>query len=272
MSLEEKFDDFVSSLESKFVPSDETVVRAIDSIRSSLRDYVESCNLQSLVIGLHGDLDSTVVAALCQEEYTGVPLLGVQLQSNANWVGQAYCNKYHQFESLMHINNHLDSFMYETWREFKDFNGVSAPTTPDITPAMLECIARQTNGITLGSRTWSDVFATFLGSQREGDYFPIDSINKGFELPVFAKQLGIPQNIIDEPSPNEQRIGATYREVDVIINGHIGNFDNNFTTQFERYRSLEKVQRVLLRYDLNYGLLLDDISRTDLDLPIYYSY
>jgi len=281
MTTDANFESFVSSLEKQFVPSEEMAAHAIYTIRASLKEYVASRNLRSLVVGLYGDLDSSVVAAICQEEFTGVPLLGViipdmdneERRASANWAGEAFCNAYHE-EGTPHttyqINDVFDSYIDVStdW----DFN-------ESVHFIIFQYIARRTNGMVVGSKTWSDLFATFLYQEGEADYFPLKSVNKGFELPVFAKMLEIPEDIIEDPAESEEIIGATYREVDAIINGHLGNLDDNLSTQLNRYTGLEKIQRVLLRFTLNEYITtlpsreirtLQD--RNALGLPTKYSY
>ena len=74
-------------------------------IRKEVKNYVESNGIKSLVVGISGGLDSAVVAALCQEEYTGVPLIGVSIpmsstnahKEQAQWVGDNYCTAFEEF-------------------------------------------------------------------------------------------------------------------------------------------------------------------------------
>lgn len=280
MSDDTNFTNFVTSLEKHFVPSEETVSTAISTIRASLKEYVASRNLRSLVVGLYGDLDSSVVAALCQEKYTGVPLLGVVIPSKqdemtdrANWVGAEFCTAHHEERSPnIEYNINVEFKSYVDHSTFWDFNA-------NVQFTMFRNIAWKTNGMVLGRKTWSDLYATFLCSEGEADYYPLEPVNKGFELPVFAKMLKISSDIITAPVESEDIIGATYREVDVIINGYLGNLDDNLRTQLDRFKTLEKFQRVLLRFTLNEYIttlpsrkVRNPHDRDALGLPIKYSY
>ena len=277
MSDDANFKSFVSSLEKQFVPSDEMASDAIEIIRGSLKEYVASRNLRSLVVGLYGDLDSSVVAAICQEKDTGVPLLGIVIPSalntditdRGNWAGKKFCTAYHELPSVGYIIAGNNAPAFEKYVDKNVANDQDIRSRLEFT--VFQNLAQKTNGIVVGSKTWSDLYATFLHTEGEAGYFPLESVNKGFELPALAKMLNIPSYIINEPEITEELIGATYREVDTIVNGYLGNFDDNLSTQLNRFKALEKFQRVLLRFNLNkYITTLP--SREVLGLPTKYNY
>lgn len=71
-----------------------------------LAAYVTKSGLKSMVLGVSGGIDSTVVAAVCSEvsKKTGVKLIGVSLMaktnqdcevSSANLVGEAFCDEFY---------------------------------------------------------------------------------------------------------------------------------------------------------------------------------
>jgi NAD+ synthetase len=77
----------------------------LQSIREWLSDYIEDNHLQSLIIGISGGIDSTVVCAIvspvCQK--MGIPLIGRSLPAYSNsseeintatLVGQAFCDDF----------------------------------------------------------------------------------------------------------------------------------------------------------------------------------
>ena len=76
-----------------------------DKIIKETKDYIINNNLKSMILGISGGIDSTVVAAICHEvsERTGIPLIGRSLPtmynkfeetSTADLVGKAFCNDY----------------------------------------------------------------------------------------------------------------------------------------------------------------------------------
>ena len=74
---------------------------------SALSNYLEKYNLQSMVLGVSGGIDSTVVAAIACEVHkrTGKPLIGISLMSSTNsddeinaasFVGTEFCTEYYK--------------------------------------------------------------------------------------------------------------------------------------------------------------------------------
>jgi NAD+ synthetase len=79
--------------------------KIFDKIIKETKDYIINNNLKSMILGISGGIDSTVVAAICYEvsERTGIPLIGRSLPtmynkfeetSTADLVGKAFCNDY----------------------------------------------------------------------------------------------------------------------------------------------------------------------------------
>ena len=90
------------------------------------QDYIVGNNLNCMVIGISGGIDSTVVAAICHEvaKRTGIPLIGRSLPTKfnkegevttADLVGKAFCNDFEVY-SLSDIWEDVEnSFMrYES--------------------------------------------------------------------------------------------------------------------------------------------------------------
>jgi len=95
--------------------------KAIANIRKELKDYLLKCNLQSLVIGISGGIDSCLCAALaypvCDE--LNIPLIGRSLPTSTNapdeierarLTGKVFCNFFDEvnlakyFENLSDLN------------------------------------------------------------------------------------------------------------------------------------------------------------------------
>lgn len=76
------------------------------------KDYIVKNNLKSMVLGISGGIDSTVVAAICHEvsKRTGIPLVGRSLPIKnkkdefdvSKLVGEAFCNDFKVWE-LSHV-------------------------------------------------------------------------------------------------------------------------------------------------------------------------
>ena len=76
-----------------------------DNIVTGLSSYVNKYHLESLILGISGGIDSTVIAALSKEvcKHTGCKLIGISLMTNTNQndevdaaslVGAEFCTEY----------------------------------------------------------------------------------------------------------------------------------------------------------------------------------
>ena len=224
------FQNLVNEIGEKTTPKMPNVV--IDLIRSKVRDYVRENNIKSLVMGVSGGLDSACVAALCQEKYTGVPLIGISIpmsstnahKEQAQWVGENYCTVFEEFdgwdaeffESDESQAYNCPSTMYgNVFETLSRTNGLAekagfkienfpAPVLQGNAKARLRMmtiydLARKTNGLVLSTDNLSEFqmgFWTICGDV--GDFGPIQNVGKGFELPTIASALGVREDIITQ--------------------------------------------------------------------------
>lgn len=82
--------------------------KVFNTLVKETRDYVVSNNLSSMVLGISGGIDSTVVAAICYEvsKNTGIPLIGRSLPIRnkedefdvSKLVGEAFCTDFKVIE------------------------------------------------------------------------------------------------------------------------------------------------------------------------------
>lgn len=229
------------------VLSEEKSLNVISNIREEVRNYVKKSNLKSLVIGVSGGLDSAVVAALCQEKYTGVPLIGVHIplsstaahSEQADWVGEMYCTSYSTFTKKLEEDS-IDLLL-----DLLDFNeastvGISGTLTENssairqgnfkarIRMITLYDMARLHNGIVLSTDNYSEYLAGFFTLAGDiGDFGPIQYIYKGLELPYIAQALDIREDIITQPpsdglgvteeNTDESQLGCNYETFDTIM-------------------------------------------------------
>jgi len=227
------FNDLVTKIDEITTPSTQKANMVISNIRAQVKNYVKRNNLKSLVLGVSGGLDSAVVAALCQEEFTGVPLIGISIpmsssnehKEQAQWVGDNYCTAFEEFKSWdadYFTSGEAEAFDDPTNMMSEVFNTVSMTDklaekagfkTKEFPTNILEGnikarlrmitlydLARKTNGMVLSTDNLSEFqmgFWTICGDV--GDFGPIQNIGKGFELPAIAKALGVREDIISQP-------------------------------------------------------------------------
>ena len=227
------FKDIMAIVAKNTTPNTIKSNKVITMIRKEVKEYVESNGLQSLVVGISGGLDSSVIAALCQKEYTGVPLIGISIpmssstahKEQAQWVGDNYCDAFQEFKGWDEEWN-LDgeagacgatsNMLSEVLSTIKQTDEIAkqAGFNPDTFPdkvlngnikarmrmITLYDMARKTNGMVLSTDNLSEFqmgFWTICGDV--GDYGPIQNVGKGFELPAIATALGVRKDIISQP-------------------------------------------------------------------------
>lgn len=226
------FQNLVKEIGEKTTPNENKAMVVIELIRNKIRDYVRENNIKSLVMGVSGGLDSACVAALCQEKYTGIPLIGISIpmsstnahKEQAQWVGEKYCTSFEEFDgwdakffesdeaqaydcpSTMYGN------VFETLSRTNDLaekagfkvENFPIPVLQGNAKARLRMmtiydLARKTNGLVLSTDNLSEFqmgFWTICGDV--GDFGPIQNVGKGFELPAIARALGVREDIITQ--------------------------------------------------------------------------
>ena len=94
--------------------------KVFETLIEKTEEYILGNNLHAMVLGISGGIDSTVVAAICNEvsKRTNIPLIGRSLPSKynkegetttADLVGKAFCNDYKVFN----INDLYHSYVMQ---------------------------------------------------------------------------------------------------------------------------------------------------------------
>ncbi len=214
-------------------PDTQKATMIVNNIRAQVKNYINRNQLQSLVVGISGGLDSSVIAALCQKEFTGVPLIGISIpmssstahKEQAQWVGDNYCDAFQEFKGwdeewdldgeggACGATTNMLSEVINTVKQtdaIAKLAGFEPDTFPDkvldgnikarLRMITLYDMARKTNGMVLSTDNLSEFqmgFWTICGDV--GDFGPIQNVGKGFELPAIAEALGVRKDIISQP-------------------------------------------------------------------------
>ena len=83
--------------------------KVFETLIEKTREYLVNNRIHSMILGISGGIDSTIVAAICSEvnKRTGIPLIGRSLPTKHNkpnektaaeWVGKAFCNNFGTFQ------------------------------------------------------------------------------------------------------------------------------------------------------------------------------
>lgn len=249
--MSKKLPELIDIVEKELALSDDQAKDIIQRARNYVNTYVRTNDLKSLVVGISGGLDSAVIAALCQEKYTGVPLIGVHMPINttnehrrlANCVGSNFCSEYDTLNIMENLApNLINEIMITTNGRFVSnelHNKIRVGNLRARTRMLvLYDLARAKDGLVLSTDNYSEFLAGFWTLHGDcGDLSPIQYILKGLELRVLARVLGIDDGIIDqEPSDglnvteentDHAQLGMDYKTFDAILMTHLGKVYDN---------------------------------------------
>lgn len=255
--------EFTSQVQQDFMMTKQERADVIAKIRSYVRNYVSDNNIKSLVVGISGGLDSSVIAALLTQEHTGVPLIGMSIpmsstnahKEQADYIGKTYCTAFEEFnefdervydrqtvgytafhESFFNILERSDKLAQKAGFDVKQFpkNILQGNVKARIRMITLFDIARKTNGLVLSTDQLSEELAGFWTLHGDvGDFSPIQKIWKGLELWQIAEELGIREDIITQPpsdglgvtedNTDEAQLGMNYLTFDSILTCYLAD-------------------------------------------------
>jgi NAD+ synthase len=225
----------------------------INRIVSWIKEYATQSNKTSLVVGISGGIDSSVVSTLCA--LTGIETIVVSMPIDQNkelhdmsllqgsWLTSKYSNVKHEIFDLS-----------TTYRSFinsmtSNSSGLSrANTKSRIRMICLYHIASNNNAIVVGTGNKVEDFGIgFFTKYGDGgvDISPIADLLKT-EVWSIGRKVNLPQQIINAPPTDglwednrtdEEQIGASYEELEWAMN-HISDSIESLTERQLKVRSI----------------------------------
>jgi NAD+ synthase len=214
-----------------------------------IKDYAKKAKVNTLVVGISGGIDSSVVSALCAK--TGMNTIVVQMpirqdkkldkrsSLHATWLIERYPNVTHMAMDLTPVFNafekKVDPFCGIEDDTYDTYKLASANSRARLRMMTLYQIAQCHNGIVVGTGNKVEDFGVgFFTKYGDGgvDISPIGDCLKT-EVWAIAKELGIEQEIIDAPPTDglwedgrtdESQLGMTYPDLEHAMALH--NDDN----------------------------------------------
>lgn len=219
---------------------------------SKLKSYLKQSKIETVVIPISGGLDSAVVLGLASN-ITDINIIPIYLPIESSLQSMEDAKKVIEFFGH-HINNISiletegingkmisDKDLYHSYNSILNSRAINKPKhdkhklsiRKGNIKARLRMIcayetANRLNGIVLSTDNFSEFlmgFWTICGDV--GDFAPIQTLFKGFELPKIAKILKVPDNIINkapsddlgvtDANTDEEQLGASYIIVDSIL-------------------------------------------------------
>jgi len=204
-----------------------------------IKDYAKKAKVTTLVVGISGGIDSSVVSALCAR--TGIKTIVVQMpirqdkkldkrsSLHAAWLMERHDNVTHMAMDLTPVfsafEKKVDPFCSIEDDTYDTYKLASANSRARLRMMTLYQIAQCHNGIVVGTGNKVEDFGVgFFTKYGDGgvDISPIGDCLKT-EVWAIARELGIEQEIIDAPPTDglwddgrtdESQLGMTYPELE----------------------------------------------------------
>jgi NAD+ synthase len=220
-----------------------TPKNSIATITQWIRSYATKNKIETLVIGISGGIDSSVVSALCAR--TGLRTIVVQMpirqdkklnkrsSLQAGWLLERYPNVTHMSMDLTKIfnafNTKLSPFCADDTGDYTDTAELAfANSRARLRMMTLYQIAQAHRGLVVGTGNRVEDFGVgFFTKYGDGgvDISPIGDCMKT-QVWAMAAELGIEKEIIDAPPTDglwadgrtdESQLGMTYPELELAM-------------------------------------------------------
>ena len=221
----------------------------IDKITSWIKNYCAENKIESLVVGISGGIDSSVVSTLCAltnlEVYAvSMPINQIKSQhdlslDHGNWLTENYKNVHHLTIDLSSLYNYFHKSLSSFESEHAFANSKSR-----LRMVTLHHISGSSKGIVVGTGNKVEDFGVgFYTKYGDGgvDISPIADCNKT-EVWELGKELGILKEIIDAPPTDglwddgrtdEGQLGFNYSELEDAMS----NPSSPHRSQYEKIRN-----------------------------------
>ena len=221
----------------------------IKNITNWIKEYAKINKKDSLIVGISGGIDSSVVSTLCAKTDLPVHVASMPIKqlpdqhdlslAHGKWLIGNFPNVNHH---VINLGETYDTF-YKLMKNKFDSEHSFANTKSRIRMIALHQISGATNGIVVGTGNKVEDFGVgFYTKYGDGgvDISPIADLMKS-DVWSIGKKLGILQQIIDAPptdglwedgrTDSEQLGGLTYEQMEDAM-------ENSNSKYFEKYTSI----------------------------------
>lgn len=228
----------------------------IKKIAQWIKEYAEHNNIETLVVGVSGGIDSAVVSTLCS--MTGLRVIVLNMPIHQDKILDSRSDKH--IEWLKESFNNVESKKIDLTKTFEMFSDCFDGTDIDslslansrarLRMTTLYQIAATNGGIVVGTGNKVEDFGVgFFTKYGDGgvDISPIADLMKT-EVWEMSKELGITQEIIDAPPTDglwddgrtdEEQLGASYSEIEkAMIYVEENNLNEFHPTGNEKFDSI----------------------------------
>ena len=226
-----------------------------------IKEYCKNSNMNCLVVGISGGVDSALTSTLCAE--TGIDTILVSMpihqhpsqleraHNHISWLESKYKNISSQNIPLTHVYDSFEMLFAENLN-----NLALANSRARLRMTALYQIAQTNNGLVIGTGNKVEDFGVgFYTKYGDGgvDISPIADLMKS-EVRMLAKEVGVCKEILDAPPTDglwgddrtdEDQLGATYDELEWAMN----YTEAEYAYSLEGYSCTDRQKEVLKIYN-----------------------
>ncbi|MBN3534580.1 NAD(+) synthase [Mycoplasma procyoni] len=219
-----------------------------------LKDEVKKANMDGVIVGLSGGIDSSLVAAIAKKAFPD-NMLGVIMPINSMEKDLDDIKQLTTKFNIPNITIDLKS-TYETMIQNFDLSNklAIANIKPRLRMTTLYALAQDKRYLVLGTDNLSEMFLGYFTKYGDGgvDLLPIVQLTKG-EVRQMSREIGIPESIIlktptaglwDNQS-DEAELGFSYDDFDQYIKDKT-KLDSNIINLIERQHKITEHKRLPL--------------------------
>ena len=233
-------------------------------IQKWIKNYVLDNNINTLVVGVSGGIDSAVVSTLCAK--TDIPTIAIGMPLNSKPENTKLSNLQLEFLSKLNVQT-IEIELSETFKSLEqnipflfksDLSNANSKSR--LRMITLYHVASTVNGIVVGTGNKVEDFGVgFFTKYGDGgvDISPIADLYKT-EVRELGRYLGVPKQIIDatptdglwdDNRNDESQIGATYEELEWVMEYGISKLNHtdkeyNVLKRYQNYNTKNKHKMV----------------------------
>ena len=215
-----------------------------DGLVRSLADYKSNNNLENIVLGMSGGIDSALTASLFKQagwNVTGVTLPVYQEQSETDR-GVEACKALEIDHVQVDLSDVYDFYCKQNNSD-KELSGKKESKAIKVRRGNIRArlrmltlynLANKLNGIVGSTDNFSELSAGFWTLHGDvGDVAPIQSLSKSWEVPALAEQMDVPASIISATptdglgvdAGDEAQFGFSYLQFDLVLFGLLSELE-----------------------------------------------
>lgn len=229
--------------------------RTIDKIQKWIKEYVDSAQVDGIVVGLSGGIDSAVTSALCVKAIGKEKIIGLGLPCSSIPQDLKDAEKMADLLGIKFIQIELTSiyneFIKVTESLFKSTNMATANLKPRLRMMTIYFVGQSFGKfLVAGTSNRTELAIGYFTKYGDGgvDFEPIGRLYK-CEVREVAKLLKVPEEIIKKPpsaglwegQTDEGEIGLTYDVLDEVI----FRIDNELDFKDLNKNDVEKVKKMM---------------------------